>query len=96
MNIINETGIIFTNRRSSCCWGACIGNPLFACCNSCPTGGQINERQKAEGQKGNQYIPNYGINTELDEGSEGTDQGDYGNTQNFRKREWMSDTKQLY
>jgi len=90
MNIINETGIIFTNRRSSCCWGACIGNPLFACCNSCPTGGQINFGKQGEGQEGHDNQQNYGQNTKINYGEQGKSQGGSGNTQNYRKRGWMS------
>ena len=90
MNIINDTAIIFTNRRSPY-----IENPQCACCNTCMTERQFNFGKQRQVQNGYNNNQQYGVNTKYNFGEQGKNQGGNGNTQNFRKREWMSDTNQL-
>ena len=95
MNIINDTAIIFTSRRSTCCWGPCDENPRQVCCVSCMAERQYNFGSQGANQNGHNNKQNYGGNTKFNYGDQGNNQGGHGNTQNYRKREWMSDTNQL-
>ena len=89
MNIINDTAIIFTNRRNFCCWGPCIENPRFGCCNSCITERQVNFGTQGSGNGGYYNEQSNGVNENIK-----NQHGDH-NNQNDNKREWMSDTNQL-
>ena len=89
MNIINDSAIIFTNRRGLCCWGRCIDNPMRTCCNPCMPERQVNI--------GNQDTDNGGYHNSQNNGEYNHFKNQVGNhnTQDDRKREWMSDTNQL-
>lgn len=87
------TAIILTNRRRNCCWGPCIGNPRFRCCNPCNA--NVNYGTQGENQNGHHNNQNYNQNTQFNVGDQGSNQGGSHNTQTFRKREWMSESNQL-